>query len=226
MELKDYKEFRQIGTAEASATEIYGYAIMFNEWSNDLGNFYELINPEAVTQEFLKTQDVFAYFNHDENKVLGRNYRGEKGSLRLEIDSKGLLYSIPIKMNSALHQEVRELIQAGECLGSSFAFITKDSNCDWQSRKDGKYNRIIKKFDYLMDVSPVFTPAYQQTNCNTRFYRENVQLLNTENYDATVKINQLNMQSYINGLRKKHDVKTFAEEHQDYINYLRKTYNK
>ncbi len=96
---------QRFGTLEVDGKEICGYAVIFDSWSQDLGGFYERILPSAITPEFLKTQDVTALWMHnDKTGVLARYYKGEKGTLKLSVDEKGLFYSFKVK-NTPLHQE-------------------------------------------------------------------------------------------------------------------------
>ena len=52
-----------------------GYAALFNTETVIAGLFREVIAPGAFT-ESLKTADVVARFNHDENRLLGRTSAG------------------------------------------------------------------------------------------------------------------------------------------------------
>lgn len=159
---------------------VFGRAITFNSRSVDMG-FTEIINSEAINQDLINRSDVFGLFNHDRNKVLARSRNG-KGSLKLEIREDGLWYSFEIP-NTELGNELRSHIERGEIYGSSFAFtvpadgsgevITRDAN--------NKVVRTITKIDGLYDVSPVFSPAYQDSVCSKRM----LDLMNEE------KLNQL-----------------------------------
>jgi HK97 family phage prohead protease len=171
---QDYLEVRQQGTIDANEKRIEGYAIIFNNWY-DMGAFRERVLPSAVTPEFLKEQDVCAKWNHQNSTgILARSYKGKTGTLKLSVDEKGLWYSFPVKRNSPLHQEVYEMVKSGEIFSSSFSFVMKDSLETWDKGSDGKYERTIKGFHSLWDVSPVVTPANPMTTCQTRFYKENI----------------------------------------------------
>lgn len=145
---------------------IEGYAIVFNSLSEYLG-FYETIEQGAVTEDTIKKSDVFARFNHSEEKVLARSKYGE-GSLSLTLDEKGLKYSF-IAPNTELGNELIEHIKRGDIDSSSFAFIvsTDDGSEVWET-KEGNTYRTIKKIDCLVDVSPVWTPAYSATSVSAR----------------------------------------------------------
>ena len=50
---------------------IQGYAVVFNSESEDMG-FIEIIHPEAITEDTIKNSDVFALFNHSDDRPLAR----------------------------------------------------------------------------------------------------------------------------------------------------------
>ena len=145
---------------------VEGYAIVFNSQSEDLG-FYETISPSAVTEDTINTSDVFCLFNHNPDKVLARCRYGE-GSLSLSIDEKGLKYSFQAP-NTELGNELIEHIRRGEIDGSSFAFIvsSEEGSEVWENI-NGTTHRTINKIECLVDVSPVWQPAYSATSVNAR----------------------------------------------------------
>lgn len=169
------KEVRSFGTIEADNKSISGYAIVWDNWSVDLGGFIERIMPEAIDQNFLEQQDVVALWQHnDKTGVLARYFKNQKGTLKLSIDTTGLYYSFPVKKSSPLHQEVYEMVRNGEIFSSSFAFIPDEKYEEWERRDDGVYTRTIRKFKKLLDVSPVVRPAYLASTCHSRFYQQHI----------------------------------------------------
>lgn len=145
---------------------VEGYAIVFNSQSEDLG-FREVITPSAVTEDTINTSDVFCLFNHNPDKVLARCRYGE-GSLSLSIDEKGLKYSFQAP-NTELGNELIEHIRRGEIDGSSFAFIVSaDEGSEVWENINGTTHRTINKIECLVDVSPVWQPAYSATSVNAR----------------------------------------------------------
>ena len=146
---------------------VEGYALVFDSRSEDLG-FYEVIDKDAITQALIDSCDVFALLNHDDNKVLARARYGN-GSLTLQVDDKGLYYSFDAP-KTALGDELLEYLSRGEITGSSFAFYVDwedDSAQSWETVNGIKY-RYIHKIQYIHDVSPVFTPAYNATSVSKR----------------------------------------------------------
>lgn len=146
---------------------VEGYAIVFDSRSEDLG-FYEVIDRNAITQQMIDSFDVFALLNHDDNRVLARSRNGQ-GSLKLEVDERGLRYSFDAP-KTALGDELLEYLSRGEITGSSFAFYVDwedDSAQTWETKNGVKY-RYIHKISYIHDVSPVFVPAYSSTSVSRR----------------------------------------------------------
>jgi HK97 family phage prohead protease len=143
---------------------IEGYALVFNSKSNPLGgdNFFEIIRPEALTVDVLNRSDIFAKLDHDDFRgILARSKFG-KGTLELEIDEKGLKYKFQAP-KTALGDEVLEYLQRGDITGSSFAFTVAENGAEMQT-ENGVTIRYIKSFHRLYDVSPVFSPAYDETS--------------------------------------------------------------
>lgn len=156
-----------ITRASDDSRYVEGYALVFDSRSEDLG-FYEVIDKEAISQAMIDSCDVFALLNHDDNRVLARSKNGQ-GSLKLEVDDKGLHYSFDAP-KTALGDELLEYLSRGEITGSSFAFYVDwedDTAQSWETVNGIKY-RYIHKIQYIHDVSPVFVPAYNATSVSKR----------------------------------------------------------
>ena len=92
--------------------------------------------------------------------MLSRSVRG-KGSLTLTSDATGLYYEfVAPKFASG----IVESIERGDLLGSSFAFTVARNGDEFTKLADGRFLRIIKKFDQLFDVRVVARPAYPDTD--------------------------------------------------------------
>ena len=167
MDKIQYRSFS--GSAQASEEKprvIEGYAVRFNEESQNLG-FTEVIDRGAITQEVIDNSDIYCLSNHDPNKVLARSRYG-KGSLQLELREDGLFYSFEAP-ETEIGRECLEHIKRGEMFTSSFAFIVsmEDGSEKWE-KMNGVVKRTIYKIDRLFDVSPVFEAAYLTTTCDAR----------------------------------------------------------
>ena len=160
------KEVRsiEIRTIDDSRT-VEGYALVFNTMSKDLGNFREIILPEAIG-DAIERSDIMALLNHDSSRGILARSRFGIGSLSLEVDEKGLRYRFEAPQ-TARGDELLCYLKRGDITSSSFAFTVSEDM--WTKESDGTYIRAIKKFDRLFDVSPVFEPAYAETSVCARF---------------------------------------------------------
>lgn len=136
-------------------TVIRGYAAVFESESQDLGGFVEIIERGAFDDVMRSNPDVFGKYNH--TQVIGRT---SSGTMRLMVDERGLRYEIDPPKSAAA---VVELIERGDCRGSSFAFRTRAADETWTRDANGRMIRRIKKFSFLGDAGPVDTPAYLAT---------------------------------------------------------------
>jgi HK97 family phage prohead protease len=139
---------------------IGGYAAKFNKLSRNLGGFVERIDPGF----FAKSEgdgwpEAMARYNHDDNRLLGTT---AAGTLRLSVDGTGLDYTADLPNSRA---DVFELVQRGDVQRSSFAFYTFTD--DWGMTEDGFPMRTLLS-GQLVDVAPVNTPAYIDTNTGLR----------------------------------------------------------
>lgn len=148
--VKEQREFR-MENAEYNGNVIRGYAAVYNSDSEWMGGFYEQI--EAGAFDSVLDNDVRAYFNHDENLLLGRV---SSGTLRISTDKRGLYYEVDLP-NTTYANDLVELMKRGDVNQSSFAFLIEKDR--WEQR-DGITYRIIEKVSRLLDVSPVAQPAY------------------------------------------------------------------
>lgn len=157
---------------------IEGYAIVFNQRSHLVYDYnlwkavIEVISPEAVTDVFLRTQDIVANIEHDDRRMLARSDRGE-GSLTLTVDTIGLKFSFDAP-NTPDGQSAYEGVKRGDYKGCSFRYWNQDDECNVSYSKeigeDGNVEiiRTVNKFDHLEDVSIVLHPAYEGTTVEAR----------------------------------------------------------
>lgn len=157
-------DFEGVRNPNTDSRNVEGYALVFNSESTDLGGFHEVIDKNAL-QGVIEKSDVLCLLNHNEDKgVLARSNKG-KGSLKLEVDEKGLKYSFEAP-KTALGDELLEGIRRGDISTSSSGFKVRDDK--WEKRSDGTYLRKILSFKEIFDVSPVYRAAYPSTSVNTR----------------------------------------------------------
>lgn len=154
-----------VRAAEGESRKVHGRAIVFNKESQDLGGFVEIIAPEAVTDELLRDSDVLCPLNHDTRRgILARSNKGE-GSLKLTRNDEGVEYEFDAP-HTALGDELLEGLRRGDISQSSFAFWVEDD--EWIYREGAPVLHLVKKIRTLDDVSPVYRPAFLDTqvkNC-------------------------------------------------------------
>lgn len=156
-------EMRVSADNESAPPQIVGYGAVFNSRSQVMyDSFVEEIAPGAF--DGVMTDDVRALFNHDANFILGRT---RSGTLKLELDAKGLAYTITPPDTQTVRDMVLAPLSRGDVSGSSFAFRVGRDGDDW--RKEGELViRTIHKFERLLDVSPVTYPAYDDSQAAQR----------------------------------------------------------
>lgn len=145
----------EVRQSENGRTVIRGYAALYNSDSQDLGGFVERIMPGAFDAVLAKNPDVFGRYNHE--RLLART---SSGTMKLELDERGLRYTIYPKKADA---DLVESIERSDVRGSSFAFRTRGANERWFKDDAGRMIREIRSFDFLGDVGPVDNPAYPAT---------------------------------------------------------------
>ena len=149
-----------------------GYGIVFGsrsevmlDWASD-EKFVEVIAPGAITDEWLRSQDIMLLGMHDDMQVIARSNKG-KGSLRLTVDERGVRYSTDIP-DTTIGRNIAEMVKRGDMGGSSFGFYTNRRNCEWSRDGKGMLVRTINRFDVIREISIVARPAYQKTSVSVR----------------------------------------------------------
>ncbi len=156
-----------------------GHAAVFNQPSEDLGGFREIIEPGAFATAIRK-DDIRALFNHDPNYILGRN---KAKTLMLEEDKEGLRFSIDLP-DTSYARDLAVSVGRGDISQCSFAFRIDGKNGErwevdgkeakleeafsamWDKQKHEVIRHVVKA--RLFDVSPVTYPAYPQTDVSAR----------------------------------------------------------
>lgn len=179
----------EIRAIQPDSREVSGYAIVFNTESTGISEFREVISPTAL-EGVIEKSDVLCLLNHNEDKgVLARSNKGS-GSLKLEIDERGLKYTFDAPM-TALGDELLEGIRRGDISTSSFCFTTEADS--WSKQADGTYLRTINKISELFDVSPVYRAAYDATSVQ----------VDSRGLDEIKEKEKAELKSYFEELRKK-----------------------
>ena len=157
---------------EGESRTITGRAIVFNaesEMLDDWGErFREVILPEAVTMEFLNTQDVKMNMLHERELTIARCNKGV-GSLRMAVDEQGVTFEFEAP-KCDIGDRCLEMVRRGDYSGCSFEFMPKDYEVERTKGADGKDEVIIRhrSFEFLSALTIGMDPAYRQTTINAR----------------------------------------------------------
>ena len=148
---------------------IVGRAIVFNTESEVLDDwgmrFREVILPEAVTADWLRTQDVKMNMLHERSLTLARCNKGEKdASLRMEVREDGVWFEFEAP-KCDIGDRALEMVRTGVFSGCSFEFWPQD----FEKEEDGSIITIRhKKFKELGALTIGMDPAYTATSVNVR----------------------------------------------------------
>src|ERR1700682_1817221 len=100
---------------------------------------------------------VICRVNHLDSALLGTV---KAGTLRLDIDGRGLHYEVDLP-NTSAGNDVAELVGRGDVTNSSFSFICSQDT--WSVDADGTPLRTLVSVR-LVDCAPVTSPAYSSTD--------------------------------------------------------------
>jgi hypothetical protein len=142
---------------------VSGYAARFNEESEELWGFREVILPGAF-KDALEAPDIRALFNHDPSQIVART---KNNTLRVWEDEQGLRYEFQPNMKTAAGRDLVELLRRGDVDQSSFAFSMDGGIEEWDDTGEIPVRKLIK-IPRLYDVSPVTYPAYPSTSVGVR----------------------------------------------------------
>lgn len=132
----------------------YGYAIMFDTWSVDLGGFKERIRPQAILRTMEERVDVRALWNHDSGLPLGRL---SAGTLRTDADMTG--YAIRLSPPVWARGYV-ESVERRDVTGQSFGFRAIDDEWDFDGAMPTRDVIDMR----VSETSIVGFPAYTSTS--------------------------------------------------------------
>jgi len=145
--------------AEGKEVKLAGHAAVFNEKSEDLGGFKEIIAPGAFAG--VLSDDVRFLVDH-EGQPLART---RSGTLKLTEDDIGLAVRAELDGSDPDVQRLVPKIKRRDITQMSFAFRVLDDVVAWVGEE---LIRTITKLSSLYDVSVVTYPAYPQTDVAMR----------------------------------------------------------
>ena len=135
---------------------VEGYAVVFD--SPATHGFTEIIKKCAFDKCNMK--DVPLKYNHDHSHLILARTRN--GSLKLEVDDKGLKIRAKL-IDTTSNVDIYKSLKAGLLDKMSFAFTVSEEQ--WDAKTD---TRTITGIDCLYDVSVVDTPFYDTTEIYAR----------------------------------------------------------
>jgi HK97 family phage prohead protease len=162
-ERRNFKTELKIERRKDGTAVVEGHAAVFNQMSENLGGFREIIHEGAF--DSVLDDDVRALFNHDSNLILGRTPM----TMNLSVDSRGLVFKYE-SPDTTYARDLLVSLERGDISQSSFGFnIAAVDGAEWvEDEETGALTRHIKKISRLFDVSPVTFPAYPQTDVAKR----------------------------------------------------------
>jgi HK97 family phage prohead protease len=161
----DAQELR-IQTDAAGKRTLTGYASVFNEESQDLGGWTEVVKPGCFKRSLASGVDCMALSEHDRNKgLLGRT---KSGTLRLNEDNVGLRFECDLP-DTQLGNDTATSVARRDLDACSFAFIALDTS--WDQNAAGGVVRTLNDVD-LQDVTITSRPAYLGTSVQLRSLAE------------------------------------------------------
>jgi HK97 family phage prohead protease len=146
-----------------------GYAATFNQRSEVMFDFVEIVKPGAFKRSLDSGEDVCALAHHQSAGIIGR--RSAK-TLRVSEDAKGLAIEVDVP-DTTVGRDLLTLVKRGDITGMSFGFQTVQDKWSWEQAqgKPKLYIRELLDVD-LFEVSAVIWPAYPSTSVEARSLEE------------------------------------------------------
>lgn len=150
---------------------IEGYAIVFGVRSRLLAdyweNYYEVIEPGAITEDQLREMDIKMTMWHNREKLLARSNKGE-GTLKLSVDEIGVKYEFEAP-DTADGNNALELVKRGDLAGSSFTFWSDErSSVRYTTDDEDILTRHVERIDRVFEMTIASDPAYTETSVTAR----------------------------------------------------------
>lgn len=146
-------ELRAAPEGSSSPGVLFGYAVVFNTESRDLGGWREVIDPAAFVDSLEQGLRVMCRQEHMSALLLGTT---DAGTLRVTLDEIGVAYECDLPDTNA-GRDAAALAARGDLRFSSFAFHEFEAELDM--RDDNALVWRVTRAQ-LVDVAPVADPAY------------------------------------------------------------------
>ncbi len=162
LEIRESKQDGVIGV-------LAGYAAVFNQRSEVMFDFVEIVKPGAFKRSLDSGEDVRALAHHQSAGIIGR--RSAK-TLRVNEDAKGLAIEVDVP-DTTVGRDLLTLVKRGDITGMSFGFQTVQDKWSWEQAQGQPklYVRELLDVD-LFEVSAVTWPAYPSTSVEARSLEE------------------------------------------------------
>ncbi len=149
----------ELRSDEGDARTGFGYAALFDTWTDIGGMWRERIAPGAFAKS-LQERDVLALHSHDSGRVIGRK---DAGTLILREDTKGLYFENPLPDTSDGRDLIVQLGR-GDVAGMSIGFLSLRS--EWDESKQIVERTIFEAA--LFEITYTASPAYRDTEVALR----------------------------------------------------------
>lgn len=156
-ETRSFSTKFEVRDLDGGGHEISGYAIVFNQPSEDMG-FIEYITPGALDKVSLK--QLLLLYGHDFNNILAR---ADSGTLTTRVDDKGLFFDAKIP-DTTLGNDVYTNIANGNIKGASFRFDIADNGDEWSTDENDQLIHTVTEISNLPEISLTPYPAYTETS--------------------------------------------------------------
>ncbi len=131
--------------------QLVGVAISFNQKSQMLDNFIEIIDSHSLDSIDLSDSDIVMLNGHNYENPVGRNTK----NLHLQLKSDGLHFILDL-IDSQESRDLLENVKNGIVSGCSFGFTVEAD--EWNGNI-----RTVTKINKLYELSAVVAPAYKTT---------------------------------------------------------------
>lgn len=199
-----FNNFEQRAYETDGKKYIEGYAAIFDTRSKLIydwaGKYYEIIERGAF-DEVLESDklDVIYTPNHDYDKVVART---KSGTLKLEVDERGLKYIAEVPENISYANDIYQSIKRGDTYESSFTFSVDENGQTWSEDENGMDIRTIHKVKHLREVASVTWGAYATTDVEARGRKEYIERKQKEKQPEGVPLDVYKKKLYLKNLKR------------------------
>ncbi len=169
MESLEVRSFAVPVSLVGETNTVEGYAAKFNELSQPLGSFREIILPGAFKRSLDNMEEIHCLWEHDPRWVLGCR---SAGTLELMEDSIGLKIRCDLP-DTSYAQDLKKSLARGDIKGMSFGFLTPPGGDSWGPPRgdDGLKTRVLKDVS-IKECTITCRPVYPQTEVALRSLKQ------------------------------------------------------